>query len=346
MKLDNLSDLHPRYVEAFKILDSYIDDFLKGFSSGVNVPPGVRPKNVAFIGVGGSGIIGDIASAILSNSGVRSGVFKGYEINSNQWDAVFAISYSGETAETLEAVLGIVEENPRVVAITSGGRLEKVVKKIGGDVVRVRPGIQPRYALPSMLGATLGVLCSMKLIPHSITKYIENSRNFLDTIKSERKFDENPAKRAASRIHGRLPIIYAYDRVWPVGYRLKCQLNENAKMFCHIGYLPEALHNDVEGLPDDFIVVVPRIGAEHEGIRAGIDALRDNLGEDRVMELRAGGEDFIQEVFQLLMMVDYISVYLAVLRDVDPISIPRISGLRRANKYYEKVFRRVDGFIG
>jgi glucose/mannose-6-phosphate isomerase len=102
--------------------------------------------NVVLGGVGGSGIIGDILLDCLRESndipvvvsrtlGVPRLVGKG--------TLFVAISYSGETSETLGQVEQGSRNGAKVVAITSGGRLLSKAKSKGMRYLRVPSNIPP-----------------------------------------------------------------------------------------------------------------------------------------------------------------------------------------------------------
>ena len=58
---------------------------------------------------------------------------------------VFAVSFSGETEETLEAAENAVNKGARLIAVTSGGRLAELAEANGAPVFRTMDGIpQPR----------------------------------------------------------------------------------------------------------------------------------------------------------------------------------------------------------
>src|SRR5579875_325436 len=110
------------------------------------VTPGVF-KNIVISGMGGSGVVGRIFAEIYSKFPVV--VVHDYHVpdfvDSNT--LFIAISYSGNTEETLSACEEAEERNASIVAITSGGSLARK----NCQVIRIPPGLQPRSALGYML---------------------------------------------------------------------------------------------------------------------------------------------------------------------------------------------------
>jgi glucose/mannose-6-phosphate isomerase len=118
------------------------------------------------------------------------------------------------------------------------------------------------------------------------------------------------------------------------------------------GVLPEANHNQVVALdgawtraePDDFFrdrldeptairlrLVLLREAGEHPQITRRADASRA-LAQERgvpVTELTAVGESSYERLASLVGLVDYASVYLAILSGIDPSPIAPITELKQ-----------------
>src|SRR5207302_8877847 len=97
-------------------------------------------ENVVVIGMGGSGIAGDILLATAAPfMPVPVVVVKGYECPHFVSDGslVFAVSFSGNTEETLQATTDAAMNGARIVAVTSGGELGKLASGWGAPVIAV-----------------------------------------------------------------------------------------------------------------------------------------------------------------------------------------------------------------
>lgn len=337
---------HEPFQRAFEIAADYIHDLREGLENGRRISISVRSiERLIFLGIGGSGIICDAAAKLLSGSGVRTIVQRSYGLGSLDWDLAIAVSHSGNTAETVKPVMRLMDAGVPCIFITSGGALMRLAERYGVPVIPVRGDVPPRYAFPSMLGAALGALEALGLTRISLD--YNGLEHHLAGLREHVPSEENPAKRLAERITSSYPVIYAYDEVREAGYRLKCQLNENAKMHCCYADFPEALHNDLEALPDNALLIMPRSMREPPEISRTIDALSRLLGEDMIFSIRVDARDEAEELLKLFIFMDYVSLYVAVLRGVDPLSVPRMSRLKRLNSVYgeviEEVERRVAG---
>jgi len=334
------------FSRAFSILDRYIDDLKDGIEAGRKVEVEAEGiGRILLVGVGGSGIICDVAAQILRGAGIQAEVAKGYEARSMGHDLAIAVSHSGDTAETVGAVLKLLEAGGKCVFITSNGILRELGERMGIPMALVRGDVPPRYGFPSMIGAALGILEKIGLI--SIDVSFQRLLRLQSEIREEVSVDENPAKKLALKIaQKRLPIIYVYDEVRSVGYRLKCQLNENAKMYCGFAEIPEAFHNEVEGIPPDSLIILPRSFREPWEMTQAIESFTRYLGQGSCISIWAESRDSLNECLELFLLVDYTSLYVAMLRGVDPIALPRVTELRNLNKAYREVLRRAREVLG
>src|SRR5207302_5032919 len=104
--------------------------------------------NVVVLGMGGSGIAGDVFQATAGpDLAVPVSVVKSYCPPGFVGPAslVFAVSFSGDTEETVEAASAAVSRGAAVVAVTSGGELAQLADGWGVPVLPVPDAIpQPR----------------------------------------------------------------------------------------------------------------------------------------------------------------------------------------------------------
>lgn len=331
------------YQRAFNITRRYIDSFSRYIELGLDLGGRYimfKPSSIVYLGIGGSAIAGDVASSIIEE--IKIHVHRDYtpiKISSDK--LIIAVSYSGDSAEVFPTLLQNIDSNPNIIVVTSGGRLKKLAEKKNLPIVLLEPGIPPRYSFPHTFGAILGILESLDIKVENLHDSIGDVRRFHEKLDYNIPTRDNLAKNTATRIYGRTPIIYAYGRTLPIAYRFKCQLNENSKIFAHLSELPEALHNDIEALDEDSILIAPRISHYDNHVEGVYRALSRYLG-DRYIELKLDGGVLIEEVLSMLLLVDYISLYLAVLRDVDPMVLLAIPKLKQENKAYEEILRSVD----
>jgi glucose/mannose-6-phosphate isomerase len=303
---------------------------------------GPEPEAVVVAGMGGSGIAGDVLAAlayfrspvpVLTVKGDRLPAFVG------QRTLLLAVSYSGNTDETLAAVEEGLSAGARLVAVCSGGRLAELATQHGAPVVVVAPGRMPRAALWSLAvpvclaSAAAGVLDPMA----------EQVRAAADTLDAEADAlgptvptDANPAKRAAMRLVGRLPVAWGSGQLGAVAaMRLRAQCNENAKVSVTSAAVPESNHNDVMGLegglgPGRELVLLRDRAGEHERDARRIAAACEALGVPAPVLREAGEGPPLARLARLTSFVDFTSVYLGLATGVDPTPIDTIGRIKAA----------------
>jgi len=119
-------------------------------------------KQIIISGMGGSGIGGQILSAISENEGFTQ-ITSWNNYNLPKWTTkncfVICVSYSGNTAETLSAAKTALEIGCDIEIITTGGKLETLAKDNNLHTTKIEKGHQPRAALPLLLKA---LICSSR----------------------------------------------------------------------------------------------------------------------------------------------------------------------------------------
>jgi glucose/mannose-6-phosphate isomerase len=121
-----------------------------------------------------------------------------------------------------------------------------------------------------------------------------------------------------------------------VAFRWKTQINENAKQPAFWAELPELCHNEIVGyeltdqvLPGAYVVFL-RTDHDHPRVQARIEILKEVLARRGLsyLEVAGEGEDEVAQLFSLLYLGDWVSVYLALLNRVDPTPVRPIQELK------------------
>ena len=302
---------------------------------------GPAPGAVVVAGMGGSGIAGDVLAAlayfrspvpVLTVKGDRLPAFVGPST------LLVAVSYSGATDETLAAVEEGLSAGARLVAVCSGGRLAELAQRHGAPVALVAPGRMPRAALWSL---TVPV-CLAAAAVGVLEPLAEQVRAAADTLDAEAErlgptvlTETNPAKQAARRLVGKLPVIWGSGQLGAIAAtRLRTQCNENAKVTATSAAVPESNHNDIMGLegglgPGRELVLLRDRAGEHERDARRIAAACGALGVTPIVREAGEGPPLVR-LARLLALVDFTSVYLGLARGVDPTPIETIFKIKAA----------------
>ncbi len=292
-------------------------------------------RGIAFAGMGGSGIIGDFVARYLERE-LEVPVFsvKSHSLPrcvGRGWLAV-AVSYSGNTPETLSAFCEARRRGAWLGVVASGGRLVELAERAEVPRVLVEDGHLPRTAMPSLLAGVA------KLVNELAGSRIDVGRG-LEALRDpgSREGALEKARGMARYMHGGLPVFVVPEELYPLGLRAKSEVNENAKVAGKVEVLPEWGHNDIvawEGGPRGVLrPVVLRRGPDPLAGFA-LDYLRE-LGHDpEVLDL--SGRDYLEAVLYGSWIAGMSSVILAELRGVDP-------RLTKSIERYRSVARKLLG---
>lgn len=327
--------------EMFEALSTYLRDYKEAFAAGRNLDlPALKDlDHVVLTGMGGSGIGGSLAAALVRDSSrLPVVVAKDYQLPQfvGKRTLVVATSYSGETEETLMGMADALARGAHIAGIASGGALAKFCGKRKAPLYRVPAGRQPRAALPLLFGALAGMMDRLGLASLELSSSDENIlTNRHVRLQPRLAGVDDEALRYAQTLCKATATIYGNDHLAPVAVRWKCQLNENAKCFARAEVLPEASHNDLvpwaagASKPSDCLVLLRRAD-EPPAVRARFDFQADVARNAKVPVITARSEarSRIGQTLDLLMLGDYTSVYTAVLRGVDPVPVDVIAQLK------------------
>ncbi|GAC1316380.1 MAG: bifunctional phosphoglucose/phosphomannose isomerase [Acidimicrobiales bacterium] len=314
-------------------------------AGAITPPPADGLTAVLALGMGGSGIGNDVLTAVAGPTmGLPVVVGKDYELPAfvGPSTLVFAASFSGNTEETLAAATEAIERGARLVAVTGGGALAALAADAGAPVVDVPRDIpHPRSAIGAMAVAPLIVLDRMGLLPGG-AKAVADAVAQLEARRDQIGTDPvaSVAGNVARRIGRTIPLVYGGGAIGrTAALRWKCQVNENPKSPAFAAAMPELCHNEVTGWGQMgditrqlFTVIDLRHDHEHPqvGRRFGfVDEIMDEIVAS-VVEVRAAGSGPLAQLFDLVLIGDYVALMLAAAEGVDPGPIPVLIDLKAA----------------
>lgn len=320
-----------------------------------------RPRSLVVTGMGGSGVSGDVLAAVAGiGTPVPIVTHRGYGLPG--WvgpaDLVAAVSCSGSTEETLSATDEAIRRGCRLLMVGGADSpLAERAEQAGAPYVVVPGGRQPRaslWALSVPLVVTAGALDLLPTPPAVLEATAARLETVSERCRPTSDSFLNPAKTLAVELAGTLPMVWGSSALAGVAaYRFKTQLAENAKYPGIYGVLPEANHNQVvtfdgpyAGGPGEQDFFRDRAEEPDSGARLRLVLLRDpdehpqtarraevsrELARSRgieVSELVAEGESPLERMASLVALIDYATVYLALLLGIDPTPVTAISELK------------------
>ncbi|MBL7155696.1 MAG: bifunctional phosphoglucose/phosphomannose isomerase [Candidatus Omnitrophica bacterium] len=300
--------------------------------------------NIVFTGLGGSAIGADVVKGYLENELERPVVVnRNYTLPhfTGRDSLVFAISYSGNTEETLSAYNEAKKKNANVVVITSGGKLKDLALK-NKDVISVIPkGYPPRCALGYSFIPALATLSKLGLIK-SKEGEIKKAIRFLGALRDKTltagvKKSANLAKEIARKIYKKFPTIYASARMESAATRWRDQFAENAKTLSSMHVFPEMNHNEIvgwvnpRGLLKDFVAIILKDKDDHPRIQKRMEITKTIIRKEKfsVLEVKSQGNSFLERMLSLIYIGDFTSFYLAILNRINPTPVDRITYLKK-----------------
>jgi glucose/mannose-6-phosphate isomerase len=288
-------------------------------------------ESVVVLGMGGSGIAGDVCTAIAGPfMPVPVIVQKGYAPPQfvSESTLVFAVSCSGNTEETIEAASMAAMAGARMVVVCAGGELASLAGEWGAPHIPVPTSIpQPRAAIGALAMPPLVVLEAVGLFPGA-SEWIAGAVTQLTRRRDALVKDGNEAEGLARRIGRQLPLIYGGAALGAVAaMRWKTQFNENAKVAAFWNTIPELTHNEVCGWGQNgdvtrqvFRLVNLRHDYEHPQIARRFDLVNEAVDEvvADIEEVRAKGEGALAQLLDLILVGDFTSIHSALQAGVDP----------------------------
>ncbi|MDP2363928.1 MAG: bifunctional phosphoglucose/phosphomannose isomerase, partial [Ignavibacteria bacterium] len=296
-------------------------------------------SNIVISGLGGSAISADLIKNFLADE-LTIPLFVNRSYNLPKFagnNTLFiASSYSGNTEETISALQKAIKLKCKIIAITTGGELEAISNKENIPCIKVQKGFQPRYSLGLSFFTLLKVLQEIKLIDDQsliVEKIKSNWKNNGMAFSKE----GNAAYTIAESLLGFIPVIYSVaDSTSAVGYRLKCQLNENSKLHAFHNEVPEMNHNEIIGWESyhekifHSKIIIIQDENYHPQIKKRFEILKDIFAKTGVetLTLKSNEELFKVRLLDLIYLGDWISYYVGVLRGYDPSEIDNIYTLK------------------
>jgi glucose/mannose-6-phosphate isomerase len=293
-------------------------------------------------GMGGSAIGGALARAALGDRAVRPIVIaRGYGLPpwTTPETTVLCSSYSGNTEETLAAYEAAGALGAHRIVATTGGKLAAAAREDGVPVIPLPGGFQPRAAVGYSLVAALevaGLAAAAERLHSEIDVAAAHTEELVANWGPGGAQEDFP-KDLARGLHQTVPQIAGSGLTSPIAYRWKCQINENAKTPAFSHELPELDHNEIVGWQGAstlgrFSAVFLDDSDLHPRIRQRIELTRGLIAAEAAATFRVEsvGTSPTERLLSLVLLGDLVSLYLAVLRGVDPGPVAVIDRLKSA----------------
>ena len=300
-------------------------------------------QRILYFGMGGSAIAGNLLyDALFDQLKVPIDVVRGYDCPAycNENTLVIASSYSGNTEETLSAIKNVKKTGATVLAVTSGGELQKLAKSRKWNLISIPGGLPPRQALGysffpiyHVLGRS-GLISDYSLNTKKIAAFVQDLAIRNDHAQNDgHVFSEELAKT----IKGKIPVIYSTaPYLNTISRRWQNQFHENSKSMSFANVVPEMNHNEIVGWEQDtdllknLVVIFLENEDPHPRVKKRIELTQKIIKKKgaQVIELYTHGKTRIEKIFSFVVLGDWVSYYLAIYNKKDPIAIKNIVYLK------------------
>ncbi len=335
----------PRGMSALiEALPDHIDQALELAVRSPWTPPNREPDLLAYGGMGGSGIAGELTAAMIADEAPRPFLV----VRDYAWPACVTTrslavlsSNSGDTEETMALARQAEHRRVPAMALCSGGALAEHARRLSLPLHGMPSGMPPRAAL-------FHGWVPVTLVPHvlgwcsdPVPAWREASsllRDRLARLALAVPTASNPAKQLAHALDGkRLHVYTGPGMMAAMGVRWRQQLNENAKVLAHSAAVPELDHNEIVGWQGaepgrgELAIVVLRDREDSAETRLRLDVTLEYATRQgaTVHTVESEGESRIARLASLAQTADFVSLHLALLGQVDPTDITSIELLKR-----------------
>lgn len=314
-------------------------DFPRQFSVGMKAAKNIflkRPKKIFIAGMGGSVLSGEILKIYFENAKIKFPLFlhRDYQLPylAEKKDLIIAISYSGNTEETISAFNEALKKKLKLVAITSGGKLSDLCQKNKIPLVLLPSGIPPRLSLGYQFSALLKIMINLEIAPDCSDQILNLEKKLKPRVL------ENQGKILAKKLINKIPLIYSSWRNFALSYIWKIKFNENSKTPAFANFFPELNHNEMVGFEKNlkkFYFLILKDQNDHPRIKKRMDLTSEILKakglEGEILEIK--GENFFEKIFSNLILADWVSYYLAIHYGIDPTPVKIVEEFKKKMEY-------------
>ena len=302
--------------------DGFDNDFEKFDAKGID--------HIVFSGMGGSGSIGDVISAILSKEDIHISNVKGYHlpktVDSNS--LVIATSISGNTKETLAILEKAQKTDAKIAVFSSGGMIQKFSETNNLFFQEISMIHSPRASFPKFLFSILNILGeNIPIKKTDVEETISSLEITRNNIFSNNLIGDNISLKLAEWSK-EIPLIYYPWGLQSAAIRFKNSLQENSKLHVIAEDVVESCHNGIVAWEkesyvqpilikgkDDYFKTIERWRVLEEFFREkGI----------KFFEIKSIEGNILSKIVNLVYLLDYSSIYHAVLNRIDPSPVKAI----------------------
>ena len=320
--------------EMYAVYDEWSKIGRKAYEENLQSLKYQNIDHIVFAGMGGSGSIGDIFSAILSQTKMHITVVKGYALPKtvDKNSLVIITSVSGNTSEALSILDQAKSLDCNLIAVSSGGKIEQICNENKIEYRKIKEYNSPRASLVSFIYSMLKILeFIIPIKKEEIIESLENIKQLENQISSNNLTDSNQSLKLAKEISG-IPLIYYPWGLQAAAIRFKNSLQENAKMHAMVEDVVEASHNGVVAWEKKSNIFPILLQGDDDNIKTKerwtvlkIYFKENNIEFKEIISIRG---NILSKLINLIYLLDYTSIYKAVISEIDPTPVKSIDFIK------------------
>ncbi len=320
--------------KMYKVYDDWPKLALNAFNFPHKKINYTKINHIVFAGMGGSGTIGDVFEAILSKTNIHVTNVKGYHLPKtvDSKTLVVVMSVSGDTDETLTVLKSTLKLDCKVLAISSGGKVEKICLDNNVEYRKIEKIHSPRASLVNFLYSIINILDLILPIGKlEVEESIREMETLQKIIFTKNLNEKNISLNLAKWIKG-IPVIYYPFGLESAAIRFKNSLQENSKSHAIVEDVIEACHNGIvswekkseckpillEGV-DDFIKTKERWEILKEFFK------KEGIDFYEIISVKGG---ILSKIINLIYVLDFASIYLGIILKLDPTTVKSIEYIK------------------
>ena len=292
-------------------------------------------EHIVFVGMGGSGALGDFFAAILSKTNLHVTVVKGYLLPKtvDSKTLVIITSVSGNTEESLTVLKTCKKNRYKTIVFSSGGKMEKYCKIKKIKYQKIIQDNSPRVSFVRYLYSILKIL--NKIIPIKeleIKKSIKELEKTQKIISSKNLAKNNTSLKLAMSIK-KIPIIYYPFGLQASAIRFKNSLQENAKIHAIAEDVVETSHNGIVAWekPSKVQPILLQGRDDYIKTKQRWKILEQYFNQNKIKFIKISSTEgnIITKLINLIYIFDFASIYLAIIKKIDPTPVKSIEYFKR-----------------
>ena len=310
--------------------EKLITDFPKQFAFEPRVENAerlVKAKSFVLGGMGGSHLAADLIKTAEPTLDLI--IHKNYDlpilpVGANLTEKLFiAVSYSGNTEETLDFAEQALVKKFALAVISKGGKLIAFAQKNNlphiilpeARLADGQVGLPPRMATGFVMTALLRLMGMEKQISELKTT----------------NFSIAPDKKTAEIIGNKIPLFYASEQNEAIARFWKIIINETAKQPAFANIFPELNHNEMTSFSNgdrtgDFVFVFIKDESDNQRIIKRMTVTKQMLAElgGNVSEINLNGDNRWEKIINSAILAHWTAYNIARAKNLDPLATPMI----------------------